>query len=443
MSVSERTTGRPELFALAGAGIVAALLSIPGCSSPFSSCSATRTCPPKDDSSAGSTNDEEAGESGTTNQSNGDASGHAGSTGINHGGEGGLGSEPGNAGEGGEPAGGGRDTSEPVCGNGRVETGESCDDGNLVSNDGCTANCSVEPGLICVGEPSVCSQASCGGLAKTCGASASDDCCAASLIPGLLSPPFYRSYDGGNFADKSFPAELAAFRLDIYEVSVGRFKAFVAAYPGSIPGAGAGKNPNNPSDQGWDAAWSSAQLPATQPALIAAIQCDSKRQSWSAQNDALPMNCLDWYEAEAFCIWDGGRLPTETEWNYAAAGGSDQRVYPWGATAPDSTLAVSAITTGSALLPSPVGSKLDKSKWGQKDLAGNVWEWTQDWYASPYKNPCSNCANLTTATRHSLRGGGFNSNNLGDLTSSNRSYDAPVVPARSPYFGVRCARRAI
>ena len=46
------------------------------------------------------------------------------------------------------------------------------------------------------------------------------------------------------------------------------------------------------------------------------------------------MNCVNWFEAYAFCIWDGGFLPSDTEWEYAAAGGSLQREYPWGSTAP-------------------------------------------------------------------------------------------------------------
>ena len=58
------------------------------------------------------------------------------------------------------------------------------------------------------------------------------------------------------------------------------------------------------------------------------------------------MNCIDWYTAYAFCIWDGGRLASEAEWNFAAAGGSEQRYYPWGDASLDPTLASYGCTEG-------------------------------------------------------------------------------------------------
>ncbi len=50
---------------------------------------------------------------------------------------------------------------------------------------------------------------------------------------------------------------------------------------------------------------------------------------YAGSNENQPINCVTWYEAFAFCISDGGYLPTAAEWNYAAAGGSDQRAYPF------------------------------------------------------------------------------------------------------------------
>jgi hypothetical protein len=79
-------------------------------------------------------------------------------------------------------------------------------------------------------------------------------------------------------------------------------------------------------------------------------------------NENLPMNCVPWYKAFAFCVWDGGRLPTEAEWNYAATGGNEQRKYPWGSTAPDDALAVfNCQAVGTRDAPSPIFSLLARN----------------------------------------------------------------------------------
>src|SRR5262249_37105571 len=124
-------------------------------------------------------------------------------------------------------------------------------------------------------------------------------------------------------------------------------RAFVTAGQGTAanpPVAKAGAHPNIV-ESGWDAAWNTS-LTANTGALMAAVQlCGSDNaalETWAASpqgNESRPINCVDWYEAMAFCAWDGGFLPTEAEWNYAAAGGDQQRAFPW--SNPPGALAIS------------------------------------------------------------------------------------------------------
>ena len=282
---------------------------------------------------------------------------------------------------------------------------------------------------------------SCIGLAATCGSSGGTSCCASSVVTGVTTASFYRSYDGvtSGYTSQAYPAQVNDFRLDTYEITVGRFRKFWNGYPGNMPTGGSGKNPNNSSDPGWDATWNTSSLPASQAALTTNISCNSTYQTWAAGNDALPMNCLDWFEAEALCIWDGGRLPTEAEWNYAAAGGTAQRAYPWGSAALDCSYANSTGCVGAA---NRVGSESPKGDglYGQADLAGNVWEWVQDWYTSPYTNPCNNCSHTTDTTAsfdRVVQGGSF-SGSASYLLSSYRGFDTPSD--RGVNIGGRCAR---
>lgn len=287
-------------------------------------------------------------------------------------------------------------------------------------------------------------QPSCVGLAATCGADDDDSCCAASLVP---AGKFNRSNDVGS------PATVSAFRLDNYEVTVGRFRKFVAVYKQDMISEGAGTNPNHVLDDGWDTAWN-AKLPKDAAALEQSLLCDQTQpvpsnapyNTWMGGDDNRPINCVDWYVASAFCTWDGGRLPTEAEWNYAAAGGDEQRTRPWGE-APlgaNANLAAYGCYYGSngtcigVANMAPVGSiSAGHAKWGQFDMLGNLWEWTRDAYADPYAKPCVDCAALSAAGDRTYRGGGFVDN--AQTTTALRGH---AVNHQSHNIGIRCARAA-
>ncbi|MBN2573898.1 MAG: SUMF1/EgtB/PvdO family nonheme iron enzyme [Deltaproteobacteria bacterium] len=281
---------------------------------------------------------------------------------------------------------------------------------------------------------------SCKGLAPTCGPSGNDDCCKSLRVPGGT---FARSYDGVDFLDKSFPATVSDFYLDKYEVTVGRFRAFVNA------GMGTQKNPPREdtgahpkiAGSGWDSAWN-AKLPAKMDALKAALKCHTSFQTWTdapGSNESKPVNCLDWYAAFAFCAWDGGRLATEAEWNYAAAGGSEQRYYPW--SIPPSSTAIDdsyAVYCGGTCKLLDVGAKSPKGdgRWGQSDLGGNAWEWTLDWDPVQYPMPCHDCAHVKAGTYRAFRSG---SND--DIAATLRSSVRHVYyPDYRGVNGARCAR---
>lgn len=281
---------------------------------------------------------------------------------------------------------------------------------------------------------------SCTGLAATCGGS--NDCCAANLVQG---DTFNRSND------PTYPATVSDFKLDVYEVTVGRFRKFVEAGLGtqaSPPAAGAGVHPKIAAS-GWDATFN-ASLEANTAALKAALACDA-RPVWTdapGGNENRPISCVTWFEAFAFCAWDGGRLPTEAEWNFAAAGGKDQRDYPWGPTI-DTTRASydcrgDNSAAGQCALTDilAVGSKspAGDGRYGQKDLGGNVWEWTLDWFVDNYRlTSCVDCADLQKPASgyRAFRGGGYPNESF-YLTTATRIGD--VATDRDDDVGFRCAR---
>lgn len=279
-----------------------------------------------------------------------------------------------------------------------------------------------------------------------------ESCCTTITVPG---GPFLmgRSTSGTDAYpgdDRELPEHsvtVSAFALDKYEVTVGRFRRFVAAYPGSKPAAGTGADPSIGSSTGWQSGWDSS-LAADQATLIANVKCDSFYQPWTdtaGANETKAMNCVSWYEAFAFCAWDGGWLPTEAEWEYVAAGGSENRLYPWGGAAPSCTLTNTSVCS---VYLDAVGSHAgDSGRWGHLDLAGNLYEWGLDWFdAAWYSNLAAtgtNVVNLTTAPTRVMRGSTFGNSAASAATnfrSARRGNQYPATSAGS--VGLRCARSA-
>jgi formylglycine-generating enzyme len=250
------------------------------------------------------------------------------------------------------------------------------------------------------------------------------------------------------------PSTVFSFALDKYEVTVGRFRKFVAAYEGGWrPGVGTGRNPNVwEGDTSWRSGWDDSagaaiNLPA--PGAFTDTQhlkIDAALGTWtdalgSPTQESRPINSVNWYEAFAFCIWDGGRLPTESEWEYAAAGGAENRLYPWGSAAPTTSLAVYGCQAypGGTCVALPVGSTpAGNGRWGHADLAGNIWEWVLDQNDGSYPLVSDNYANATSGAvgGKGLRGGGFHVG--ANVRAAAR--DVGSTSSHGSNVGFRCAR---
>jgi formylglycine-generating enzyme required for sulfatase activity len=242
------------------------------------------------------------------------------------------------------------------------------------------------------------------------------------------------------------------FYIDRYEVSNAKYKAFIDA------GGYVDSTYWNPVGWAWRVA-NSIWLPDN-------WNSDTYHGGGIAGNEQFPVNGVSWWEADAYCRWAGGRLPTEAEWEKAAKGGcethgdpgtcdaSDTPTYPWGEgiTGPQANYAGSGDPYEENGWTTPVGyydgsnhggyQTMDSpSPYGLYDVLGNVWEWCSTESGSYPYDP--NDGRENPPVSHSeccrvLRGGSYIHHYDNYLRCAYRN--AGVPGERNNIIGFRCAR---
>jgi formylglycine-generating enzyme required for sulfatase activity len=157
---------------------------------------------------------------------------------------------------------------------------------------------------------------------------------------------------------------------------------------------------------------------------------------YDAQFANHPVVYVSWFNANAYCKWVGGSLPSEAQWEKAARG-SDGRLYPWGNTEPTSLLLNFNNDIGST---TEVGSyPAGASPYGLLDMAGNVRQWIADWYSGTYYSKVrnNNPTGPEIGTNRVLKGGNW-SDPVVRVGSSARFEHDPKSPGNDR--GFRCVR---
>jgi iron(II)-dependent oxidoreductase len=227
--------------------------------------------------------------------------------------------------------------------------------------------------------------------------------------------------------------ELAPFEIDRLPVTNGDFREFVAD--------GGYARPELWTREGW--AWRSAER-AERPLFWRADGSERRFDRVADLDAARPVMHVSWYEADAFARWAGKRLPTEAEWEKAAAWEPRSGIayrYPWG---PDWPTLERANVDQTAFAPAPAGTYPDgASAYGALGMLGDVWEWTASDFggypgfrAHPYEEYSSI---FFGGGYKALRGGSW-ATRTRVVRTTFRNWDLPQ--RRQLFAGFRCARDA-
>jgi sulfatase modifying factor 1 len=267
------------------------------------------------------------------------------------------------------------------------------------------------------------------------------DCCAVAAIPGDSFLLLYGAQPGDPLG---YHARISGVRLGVYPVTVARYRKFVESYPASRPAVGSSAFRGLPGT-GWT---EPSTLPGTQAELRVALAgtCEDGSATWTdapSDHEQLPMNCITWIEARAFCAWIGGRLPTFAELSLAGSAGHEQRLWPW--SVPPDAGPIDLMhadysdlggTPPAGLFPRSVDAVLaGRSREGLYDLVGGVSEWTLDG-CDPTPEDCDDCIAGSSLANCSVQYGG--SFSTPPRTPGQRLNDVGTR-VRNASSGVRCA----